>query len=579
MGPLLYLSLCSMKNRTRVRLKRLREPKYLIGSLFGAAYFYFLLWRPKGSSTRAGGPGGVLAMITRGRAGLELAGSAVLFVVAALAWVWPGSNRPALAFTRADVQFLFTAPISRRRLIRYKVLRTQLGTVFGSAIMTMFFRPTSLAGGWMFFAGTTLLMSILGLHLTGVSLSRQNLGKHGVAGLARQWVPVALVVGAVVALTVTVWTNWARLGALGASGGDVLGEVERLGSTGVAGIVLLPFRAIVRMPLAASPTAFLAALPWALLILALNYVWVLRADVAFEEASAELAEKIARVRKGTQPVARKPRGAVSTPFALSLKGRPEMAILWKNLILLGRYVSLKLVVRLLPAIIFAAVMLSRGGRHGGLTAALAGTCLVLAGMAVMLGPLMMRNDLRQDLANLAVLKTWPVRGAALVRGEVLAPAIVLSTFTWLAVIAAACLSSGLPFARDLPILERSAFALAAMLVAPGVILVQLLVQNGLAVMFPSWVTIGPQRGAGIDVMGQRMLMMFGALLAMLVAILPAAILGGLAGFLYSLATGTFPVLLPAVLAAFVLVVEGFVVSEAIGRVLDRTDVTAVDAAE
>jgi hypothetical protein len=80
-------------------------------------------------------------------------------------------------------------------------------------------------------------------------------------------------------------------------------------------------------------------------------------------------------------------------------------------------------------------------------------------------------------------------------------------------------------------------------------------------------------------MGQRMLMMLGSMLALVVAVLPAAIIGGLAGFLSYLAFGTIPLVVPALLGAAMLVAEGFVASEAIGRVLDRTDVTAVDAAE
>ena len=58
--------------------------------------------------------------------------------------------------------------------------------------------------------------------------------------------------------------------------------------------------------------------------------------------------------------------------------------------------------------------------------------LPFAAIAVLLGPQMLRNDLRQDLARLPLLKTWPVSGAALIRGEVLAPTVVATSFAWLA---------------------------------------------------------------------------------------------------------------------------------------------------
>ncbi len=37
----LYIIVCSAKNRLRVRLRRLREPRYLVGAIVGAAYIYF----------------------------------------------------------------------------------------------------------------------------------------------------------------------------------------------------------------------------------------------------------------------------------------------------------------------------------------------------------------------------------------------------------------------------------------------------------------------------------------------------------------------------------------------------------
>src|SRR5262245_32452451 len=115
MGPLLYLTLCSVRNRTRMRLKRLREPRYLIGTIVGLSYLWLVFWRPR--------PRVTMPMTAGGSANpaLELAGAAVLFTLAALSWVQP-RNRPALAFSRADVQFLFPAPFTRHELLRYKVL-------------------------------------------------------------------------------------------------------------------------------------------------------------------------------------------------------------------------------------------------------------------------------------------------------------------------------------------------------------------------------------------------------------------------------------------------------------------------
>ena len=52
----------------------------------------------------------------------------------------------------------------------------------------------------------------------------------------------------------------------------------------------------------------------------------------------------------------------------------------------------------------------------------------------------------------------------------------------------------------------------------------------------------------------------------------------LAGVLYLL-IGTIPIVLPAALAGIALFIEAFVGTEFIGAVLDRSDISAVDARE
>ena len=66
---------------------------------------------------------------------------------------------------------------------------------------------------------------------------------------------------------------------------------------------------------------------------------------------------------------------------------------------------------------------TRGGGPLGLVGMLS---IAVVGYAVVFGPQLARNDLRRDLEHLATLKAWPLRGAVIVRGEVLAPALLLS---------------------------------------------------------------------------------------------------------------------------------------------------------
>ena len=566
-SPFVYLTLCSARNRMRVRLRRLREPRYLAGLIVGVGYFALVFGRSFTRSSR-GGPRGLAEAVTDGQTAIEMGALALLLFVA-FAWLWPSRRPPALAFRRADVQFLFTAPITRRRLIRYQIVRSQLASLFASAIVTLFMRPGSLAHAGLLWAGFVLGMTILNLHMTGISLATAA----STGSLVRRWLPRGVVAVAIVAVGADVAARWSDAGA---TGGNLVSRAADLLASGWSAVVLWPLVMLARLPLADSPLAFVSALPWALLILSLNYAWILRTDVPFEERSAELSEKMARVRREGVSALRKPR-TVATPFRLASAGRVEFALLWKNLISMGRFLSWTTLVRLVGFATVFVVVATRGGRASGTRADLLSfVALMTAAVATWLGPQIARADLRQDLAHLAVLRTWPLRGATLVRGEVLAPGVVLVAVVWTALLIAALASVGGSWRVQAP--DRWSWLAAAMAVTPGLILLQLLVQNAAAVAFPSWVAIGRPRG-GVEVVGQRMLLLFGSILALLVAVVPAALLGAVLFVGVRVVTGSTPIVLPAFGVAAALLVEAFIGTELIGVMLDRTDVTALDPSD
>ena len=567
-NPFLYLTLHTMRNSLRVRLRRLRQPRYAIALLLGIGYFTLVLGRPfffgNGSGARDSED-----MANAGMLAPAIA-SVMLFAVLALPWIFPSKQRAALAVTQAEVQFLFTAPLSRRRLIRYKLLRAMVGALVSSAFLTIVMRPDSLTQALARFVGTTLIIGLINLHYTGISLHRLPAATTA-RSLILRWLPSAIVLTLIALVVRDVMARWPDTGALPDS--ELVSAIAQLAASGLTGIVLWPFRALAALPLADSATAFLVALPWPLVAIALNYLWIVSTDVPFEEASAELADKIARVRKEGLKALRTPKAATPTPFSLAADGLTETAILWKNLITMRRSLSLFMVMPFLPFVGVIAAMMLTDGEKASRASTLAGMLMFLAGLTVVLGPMMLRTDLRQDLPNLAILRTWPIRGAALVRGQVLAPAIVLSAIVWIVLTAAvvfSMLGSG-----EMSLAQRLAWFLAAAAVAPGVILVQLLIQNGLAVTFPSWVTTGPARG-GVDAIGQRMLLLLVGVLGLLLGILPAALLGGGVALAVRFATGEPSVVASGIVAAAVLFGEAALGSELVGSILDRTDVSALD---
>lgn len=561
-SPLIYLTLHAMRNRIAVRLRRIRQPRYLIASLLGSAYFFFII---AGQFGRDEAPG-MLRAIARARDSAALGATAFLFGAAAIAWIWPTSGRAAMSFTQSEVQHLFTAPLARRRLLRYRLLRSQIGVLFGSAIVTLLLRPRSFAEAATVYLGITVLTATLGVYLAGVSLSRASQGP-------RRWIPKGIVATAVAIVGATIAMNWTELTSLAASGGGVAAEIDRLSRSGLTGIILWPFRMITGLPLSGTPGDFLVVLPWALLLLGVLYVWVIRTDVPFEEASAELSEKVHELRRRGPDALTRPRTGVRTPFRLTPHGRAETAILWKNLISMGRVLSWTTLVRVAPVLILLSLALSRGASDSATVLTFA--CLLLAGYTLLLGPHVTRSDLRQDLAHLGLLKTWPIRGAALLRGEMMAPAIVLTSLASLGFIAATVISPAGPFGDEIS--NRWNWLLAALLIAPGVVLAQLLAVNGLAVTFPSWITIGPRQGT--DVFGQRLLVMLAVTVGLVIGLLPAMIVGGIGtGIVYGLTGAVWPVVF-GMLAGATLLIEVWAGTEVIGALLDRTDLAAVDAPE
>jgi ABC-2 type transport system permease protein len=569
-GALLYLTVCSLRNRVIRRIRRLKEPRYLAGAVAGSLYFYFAFLRSQFRTVRQT-RGIVAATLGRFSVWAESLGALALWLIVVLRWALP-SDRGALQFSGAEVQFLFTAPMTRRRLVQYKVLRGQVGILFSSVIAFVFGGRIA-SSRVSFVLGFWLLLSTLRLHLMGIVLSRASLIEPGGRRSPRAWVPLGVTVAASAVILLGLGFGLAPL-MYQPRPEAIANEFLRLTSTGAVGAVLWPLRILIRPVLADWPWAFLRALGPALGLFALNYVWVLASDARLEDAA------IASERRRSQGRSRPALIAVRrAPFSLAAGGRPEIAILWKNVLMLGRYLSVRNVLRFLPLIAITVMAAAVGGsRHSGGLMTVAIACLVCAAVAPLMGPQMVRNDLRSDLAHLSILKTWPLSGEQIIRGEVLAPALLVSGFAGLCIVVALLLSIGIPV-PGLPPLDRLAFAVTALLTVPGVVIVQLVIQNGAAVLFPGWIVTGTSRPRGIEAMGQQMLLFGGTILMLAVGLIPAAVSAAVVGFPLYWLVGWSGLVPGAVVFAGVLLAESWLAIAALGRVLDRTDPSAVEVNE
>ena len=105
----------------------------MVGFLLGAAYFAMIFTRPGGRSGRAPAS---LKLPAEGGDLLLLAGAAALAVVALLLWLFR-KGQPSLGLSETEIQFLFPAPVSRRALLHYALLKAQLPVLFSALIITV----------------------------------------------------------------------------------------------------------------------------------------------------------------------------------------------------------------------------------------------------------------------------------------------------------------------------------------------------------------------------------------------------------------------------------------------------------
>jgi hypothetical protein len=574
---LVYLQFQSVKNRTLTRLKRLRQPKYLLFAFVGGLYFYFYFFR-QFYRMRNFGPGVpvTFAWSAETLALLELVGALVLCVIVVLAWIIP-HQRAALIFTEAEIAFLFPAPISRQGLIHFKLLRSQLSILFTTLFLA--FVTRRFAGHfWFRVAGWWLILSTLNLHLLGSSFARTLLLDRGVSNWKRR-TGVAIFLAAVVGLVY--WWGSRTLPTLAASPFD---DVEKLKTTfrqllssGPAFYVLFPFRLVLRPYFSPDARTFLVALGPAVALLLAHYWWVVRSDVAFEEASVEASQKVAvrvaAIRSGNWQAARKPVKARKPPFRLKPSGLPLIALLWKNLISAGQAFTLR--VWIILTIIGLSMSLGlAGSSQSGWRSVVAMLSAMFIVWTLLLGPQFLRQDLRHDLPRADILKMYPMRGWEIVLGELLAPAVILTGIQWFLLIITMALSAYWPV-PSLPLSLRLGIGFSVAILVPLLNLITLQIPNASVLLLPAWFSTGKDRAQGIEATGQRIVFLLGSVIVFALSLVPASVACALVLWLgHKFAGWSIVVPLSAIAAAIVLILEAGAGILLLGWLFDRFDLTS-----
>ena len=576
LGASLYIIVCSARNRLRVRLRRLREPRYLIGAIVGAAYIYFSFFArlrtSRAGASRRGGRPSLPASIDALLASAPALGGLILLAVATGAWLFP-MDSGLLEFSDAEMQYLFPAPVSRRQLLIHRMLRSQIGMLFGAVVIGLA-SPSTFGLSRLRISVSAWVLLVTGkMYFTGVTLARARLG-GGSARMRRiAWLPVGVMLVALAAVWRAVVLEVRY--AMPAGPREVVLMLGRVSETGASHIVLWPFMALARPLFSAWPQPYLTNLALALGVMGAIGAWVLLSDEAFQEAVADAAE-----RRSQQPENKKGQPTYkvrSTGWTLAPIGRPETAFAWKAAMQTLRMVDQRGLARMASILVALTIVAASAGRANGLASLFGAFAMAGTVFAIVLAPQVIRMDMRQDLRHLELLKTWPVKASAVVRGELLWPGVIITAGAWSMLAIAASLSGTMM--TDVSAALRMAGAAAIAIVIPALVFSQLTIHNAVALMFPAWVPLGNQRPRGLDAMGQRLIMLGGTWILLILSALPGAIAGGIVWFALQRFIGAAALIPAAIVGTVIVGLEVLLATEAIGPSYERIDILAVERSE
>ena len=561
MNPALrYLLWTSFKNAVRTRLQRLREPRYLIGALFVLGYLWaysgFKTFRRPGTSGFEVGDHSVIQLALE--SGVVLA---LFLVVMTYAWAIR-EEEAGLRFSEAEIGFLFPAPLTRRALVRFHLLRTQSRLAISSFAVTLFSLRlvASPEHALTRFIGTWLIFSAISFHSLAAGFTRQSLALRGVSQTVQR------VVFALAMLTfLGISARAVQLSDRAYENADDVAEAM-VAFTGAAPVswVVGPILAAKN---AAAPTDVAGTLfAFGLLSVAL-FAWVTQSVGRFEEATLARAQKVALRLSAAKSGQRTPRKANAEPFRLASTGSPLVAFIWSGLISSGRWARPSIVLGV-PTLLFVTTWALVSNPNTEIIGEVVATvCLFTSFFMTLVGPIMARGGVPRLFERIELVKSLPVRGALVILGEMMPTVLLLVWLQW-----TGCCAGLLFNGYDAPFPVVTG-VVCLMVFGPAVTAFLTVVPFGIALFFPGWVATKNDAPRGFEAIGQRLLFRFVFLLLLVIGVLPGSALAFGVGFALSLINVPLEVcaVVGTLIATTVMVAEVGVMLVALGRRYERFD--------
>jgi hypothetical protein len=408
----------------------------------------------------------------------------------------------AIAFTGAEVDFLFPGPFTRRSLLLFKIVKTALGTTFTALIFSIVF--LRYGGSWLScFIGVWLTIQFMQLFAISAMMITQTLGEQIASGTRRAVLVVVLGLIALAAAPVVASHLNEKPVEL----------MKRVHATTAGKILLAPFDVFGRAITARRGTHDLAV--WGSTALAIDVAMLLAVfglDANYLETAATVSQKryerVQRMRRGGIG-AFNPRGSTR----LRVGPVPWLGgvgpIAWRQMTGALRSSRSLLIVLVIVGIGAGSVVFQQRGEPGK---SAVGTLFgVIAWMNVLFIS-MLKFDFRDELDRLDLLRSLPIRPAAVAAAELVTPVLVMTGIQGLLLIG---LYFTVPAARAY-VLPAAAFAVPFNVLLAGI-------ENLLFLMFPL-------RSAGLiagdmQLVGRQMVVFLCKFLLLVVGLTLAAVLG------------------------------------------------------
>jgi ABC-2 type transport system permease protein len=550
-SALFFLISRSYANSVLVKLRRLREPKYLIALFVGILWLGMAtmsLWLPRAGSR---GP-------TMNPEGALLIGALVLsLALLVMGWLSPIS-KGALNFSENEAAWLFAAPLGRGALFGYHFLKPQWGIFILSIFVAIWWHAKSGAPHGPAIVTVWLLWNLFTLHNFAMAVVWRDLEQRPIiTGLLKLLATVAFL--AIVIL----------MGRVGLEAYQPQASLASAPSLPMLERLVSPIMVLLR-PIAAQdwPSLFQSIGP----LLGLNLLcwWIIVSgkspwvEVTLE-AIVVREERLASMRSG-RAWWRKPvvRTAQEELFPLPSHGPAWVGFLWKWGLHTGgkgkltsrfQWVIVLLIMVIAGALAVDLTLFNKA--HGDLIILGALLYLGVGLPGVFIIPAQITQRLRADLDHMDILFTLPTKPHQMLGGMLVGPLVQMVLIAWLVIstVAAVCLLRP-TFPQITPGVVASGWFAACLTIAVLVPTVTF-VHCWLVIVFPGWQPM--QRKPGIDNMGLGMLAMLiiFAILALTVGV------SALLCFLIYLAGGKhlplpLQMVTSGVVAAIIISVEGWI---------------------